>query len=433
LFPGIGGFGRRHQLRGHRRIARDDDLGPGGARDADAGVHPRADRRHDLAFRHRGARADARCRASRLAGSGTGRPGHRRHRRERAHPGRQSRDASGADHGARGDGAGIFGPPPRHDRAGLGDEAPPLCVAAGDAVRAVGDRSAGLRSAGHRPGHRHLGGEAVGRGPAAGDLRDVDRQDARVPRRRVPGRGAAARPARHHSPVRVAEPVMQGLAYDVAHMLAGAMLVTSFALLYQRRMAAVIDTYVVHSLILTVAAAWQAYMQDAHHLFVTAVVTLVLKALLIPIALRRIFRRLGIHREIETVIGVGPTMLVGVGLVALSILLIFPVTEAADALAREDLALALSVVLLGLLTMISRRNAITQVIGFLSLENGLILAAVAVRGMPLVVEISVAFSILAAFVVFGVFFFRIRERFDTLDVHRLGEFRGEAEAEPDGV
>ncbi len=226
---------------------------------------------------------------------------------------------------------------------------------------------------------------------------------------------------------------MQGLAYDVAHMLAGAMLVTSFALLYQRRMAAVIDTYVVHSLILTVAAAWQAYMQDAHHLFVTAVVTLVLKALLIPIALRRIVRRLDIHREIETVIGVGPTMLVGVGLVALSILLIFPVTEAADALAREDLALALSVVLLGLLTMISRRNAITQVIGFLSLENGLILAAVAVRGMPLVVEISVAFSILAAFVVFGVFFFRIRERFDTLDVHRLGEFRGEAEAEPDGV
>lgn len=225
---------------------------------------------------------------------------------------------------------------------------------------------------------------------------------------------------------------MQGLAYDVAHMLAGAMLVTSFALLYQRRMAAVIDTYVVHSLILTVAAAWQAYMQDAHHLFVTAVVTLVLKALLIPIALRRIVRRLDIHREIETVIGVGPTMLVGVGLVALSILLIFPVTEAADALAREDLALALSVVLLGLLTMISRRNAITQVIGFLSLENGLILAAVAVRGMPLVVEISVAFSILAAFVVFGVFFFRIRERFDTLDVHRLGEFRGEAEAEPDG-
>jgi hydrogenase-4 component E len=158
---------------------------------------------------------------------------------------------------------------------------------------------------------------------------------------------------------------------------------------------------------------------------VTAAIALVFKTLIIPIALRRIMRRLDIHRSVETVLGIGPTMLLGVGLVALSILLIFPVTESADAFAREDLALALSVILLGLLTMITRRNAITQVIGFLSLENGLILAAVGVRGMPLVVEISVAFSVLAAFVVFGVFFFRIRERFDTLDVQALGEFRGE--------
>jgi len=218
---------------------------------------------------------------------------------------------------------------------------------------------------------------------------------------------------------------MHSLAFDIAHMLAGAMLVASFALLYQRRMSGIVDTYVVHSLILTVAAGWQAYIQDAPHLYVTAAIALVFKTLIIPIALRRIVRRLDIHRSVETVFGIGPTMLLGVGLVALSILLIFPVTESADAFAREDLALALSVILLGLLTMITRRNAITQVIGFLSLENGLILAAVGVRGMPLVVEISVAFSVLAAFVVFGVFFFRIRERFDTLDVQALGEFRGE--------
>lgn len=218
---------------------------------------------------------------------------------------------------------------------------------------------------------------------------------------------------------------MHSLAFDIAHMFAGAMLVASFALLYQRRMSGIVDTYVVHSLILTVAAGWQAYIQDAPHLYVTAAIALVFKTLIIPIALRRIMRRLDIHRSVETVLGIGPTMLLGVGLVALSILLIFPITESADAFAREDLALALSVILLGLLTMITRRNAITQVIGFLSLENGLILAAVGVRGMPLVVEISVAFSVLAAFVVFGVFFFRIRERFDTLDVQALGEFRGE--------
>ena len=93
------------------------------------------------------------------------------------------------------------------------------------------------------------------------------------------------------------------------------------------------------------------------------------------------------------------------------------VTHEADPLAREDLAFALSVVLLGLLMMVTRRNAVSQVVGFMSLENGLVLAATGAKGMPLVVEISVAFSILIAFIVIGIFLFRIRERFDTVDVH----------------
>jgi hydrogenase-4 component E len=127
------------------------------------------------------------------------------------------------------------------------------------------------------------------------------------------------------------------------------------------------------------------------------------------------------------VFGVGLTMIIGVGLVALSILLVLPVTYQSGAITRENLALALSVVLLGLLMMITRRNAVTQVVGFMSLENGLILAAVGVRGMPFVVEMSVAFSVMVAFIIFGVFFFHIRERFDTLDLHYLETFRGERE------
>jgi hydrogenase-4 component E len=99
--------------------------------------------------------------------------------------------------------------------------------------------------------------------------------------------------------------------------------------------------------------------------------------------------------------------------------------EAADPLAREDLAFALSILLLGLLMMVTRRNAVSQIIGFMSIENGLILAATAARGMPLVVEISVAFSVLVAFIVIGVFLFRIRERFDSVELEALDEFRGE--------
>ena len=102
------------------------------------------------------------------------------------------------------------------------------------------------------------------------------------------------------------------------------------------------------------------------------------------------------------------------------------VTEGADRLGREDLALALSVVLLGFLMMVTRRNAVSQVVGFMSLENGLILAAAGAKGMPLVVEMSVAFSVLVAFLVIGIFLFRIRERFDTVDMHALDQFQGRA-------
>src|SRR6202035_4477994 len=149
------------------------------------------------------------------------------------------------------------------------------------------------------------------------------------------------------------------------------------------------------------------------------------KAIIIPLALHRIIRQLGIHREIETVVGVGPAMLAGIGLVALSMVVMLRVTEDADRLAREDLAFALSVVLLGLLMMVTRRNAVSQVVGFMSLENGLVLAATGAKGMPLVVEISIAFSILIAFIVIGIFLFRIRERFDTVDLQVLDSYRGE--------
>lgn len=215
------------------------------------------------------------------------------------------------------------------------------------------------------------------------------------------------------------------LAFDIAHLLAGSMVLVSFMLLYQDRMNGILNAFTLHALVLAAAVAWQAHIQGAPHLYVTAVIALGFKALVIPLALRQIVQRLGIHREIEKVVGVGLTMLAGLGLTALAILVVLPVTGGADAVAREDLAFSLAVVLLGLLMMITRRNAVSQIVGFMSLENGLILGATGARGMPLVVEVSVAFSVLIAFIVFGVFLFRIRERFDTVDVQALDRFRGD--------
>ena len=217
---------------------------------------------------------------------------------------------------------------------------------------------------------------------------------------------------------------MHGFDFDVAHLLAGGLVLVSFMLLYQDRLYALLNVFALQAVLLALAVGWQAYVQDAPHLYITAAIALLFKAIVIPVALHRMIVKLGIHREIESVTGMGVTMLAGVGLVALSLVVMLHATAGESALAREDIAFALSVLLLGLLIMVTRRNAVGQVVGFMSMENGLVLAATGAKGMPLVVEFSVAFSILIAFIVIGIFLFRIRERFDTVDVEALDRARG---------
>ncbi|HZO01589.1 MAG TPA: hypothetical protein VFB93_10340 [Burkholderiales bacterium] len=219
--------------------------------------------------------------------------------------------------------------------------------------------------------------------------------------------------------------MIDSLALDIAHLFAGGLVLVSVMLLYQDRMTGLINTFALHALVVSLSVAWQAFIQLAPHLYITAAIALVVKAVVIPFVLHRMIVRLGIHRTIEPVVSIGLTMLAAIGLIALSIMVMLPITAQAGTLAREDLSFALSVILLGLLMMISRRNAVSQVIGFMSIENGLILAATGAKGMPLVVEISVAFSILVALIVIGIFLFRIRERFETVDIHLLHEHRGE--------
>ena len=218
---------------------------------------------------------------------------------------------------------------------------------------------------------------------------------------------------------------MKQLYFDVAHLFAGGLVLASFVLLYQDRMSGLINVFTVQAILLSFSVGWQAHIQREPHLYVTAAIALIFKALVIPLSLQNMIERMRIHREIEVVGGIGMTMLLGIALVALSLVVVLPATAAADPLAREDIAFALSVVLLGLLMMVTRRNAVSQVIGFMSLENGLILAATGAKGMPFVVEISVAFSVLIAFIVIGIFLFRIRERFDTVDLQELDRVRGE--------
>jgi len=206
------------------------------------------------------------------------------------------------------------------------------------------------------------------------------------------------------------------MTYSLAHLMGGILLLSTFLLLSQRRLAAMITLYQLQALTLAAAAFWQGYAQSEINLYLTGIITLGLKGLLLPLALREIVRRFNLRRAVETAMPMALAMLLGVALIGIAVLVVLPSTMSAVSLTREDLAIALSVVLLGLLVMTTRRNALAQIIGFLSTENGLVLAAIGMPGMPFVAEFSVALLVLLAFLVTGIFLLRIREHFDTLDV-----------------
>jgi len=211
------------------------------------------------------------------------------------------------------------------------------------------------------------------------------------------------------------------LTFSLAHLMGGIILVFGFSMLSQRRLAAMITIYQIQAFVLSAAAFWQGFAQHEGNLYLTGFITLGIKAVLLPIGLRQIVARFNMIRAVETAMPVLLSTLIGVGLIGVAVLVVLPSTMSAVSLTREDLAIALSVVLLGLLVMVTRRNALAQIIGFLSTENGLVLAAIGMPGMPFVAEFSVALLVLLAFLVVGVFLFRIREHFDTLDLTGLEE------------
>ena len=149
------------------------------------------------------------------------------------------------------------------------------------------------------------------------------------------------------------------VAYDVAHFLAGMMLVASFMLLYQDRIFAVLNTFAAQAMLLALAVAWQGYIRHHPDLFITAAMAFGLKGIVIPLALNRMVVRLGIHREVDKAVNVGAAMFLGLGLTSLALLLVLKVTPGAASFTREGLALALAIILLGFLMMITRRNAVT--------------------------------------------------------------------------
>ncbi|MBI5102506.1 MAG: formate hydrogenlyase [Nitrospirae bacterium] len=211
---------------------------------------------------------------------------------------------------------------------------------------------------------------------------------------------------------------------SLSSFLAALVLLTAFAMLVQKRIYSLIHLFAWQGLLLSANTAVVGYVAAKHHLYISSLLTLSLKVVLLPYILHVLIHRLKIRKEIETIVNVPMTMLIGLALVIFSYHLTAPVRELSSLVTRSTLAVALATVLIGLLMMITRKHAVTQIIGFLAMENGLFFAATsATYGMPLVVELGVALDILIAAFIFGIFFFHINTAFDSLDVEKMAKLK----------
>jgi hydrogenase-4 component E len=195
-------------------------------------------------------------------------------------------------------------------------------------------------------------------------------------------------------------------------------------MLSQRRILSLLYLFAWQGLVLAVSTTIVAYTTGQQHLYYSAMLTLVLKAFVLPWLLHRLINRLNIRWDVETLINIPTTMLVGIALVILAFNLAAPITEMASTITRNALGIAMASVLLSFLMMITRRKAVTMVIGFLAMENGLFFAATsATYGMPMVVELGIALDVLVGTFIFGIFFFQIRETFDSLDTEHMEKLK----------
>jgi hydrogenase-4 component E len=207
---------------------------------------------------------------------------------------------------------------------------------------------------------------------------------------------------------------------QIVNLFASALLLIAFAMLAQRRIVALINLFALQGLALTGSTLTMAIATGQKHLYYSAGITFVLKVLVLPYILHRLIRRLNVKWDIETLINIPTMMLVGIVLVILAFNLAQPITQLAGTVTKATLGIALACVLLSFLMMITRSKAVPQVIGFLSMENGIFFAATsATYGMPMVVELGIALDVLVGMVILGVFMFQIREQFDSLDIHNL--------------
>lgn len=213
---------------------------------------------------------------------------------------------------------------------------------------------------------------------------------------------------------------MSNISLQLINLFAAFLLMLAFAMLAQRRILNLVHIYAFQGFTVVAATTVVAYVTHQDHLYYSAAMTLALKVFFIPWLLHRLIKRLNVRWDVETLINIPSTMLVGIVLVVFAFNLALPISKLSSSVSPGTLGIALACVLLSFMMMITRSKAIPQVIGFLSMENALVFAATsATYGMPMVVELGIALDVLVGVFILGLFMFQIREQFESLDISHL--------------
>jgi hydrogenase-4 component E len=214
------------------------------------------------------------------------------------------------------------------------------------------------------------------------------------------------------------------LGLQLINLMAALLLLIAFAMLSQRRIRTLIYLFAWQGLVLAANSVIVAYSTGQSHLYYSAVLTLAIKVVALPVILLWLIRRLNVQWDVETLINIPTTMFVGILLVVFAFNLALPITQLAGTITRSTLGIAIAIVLLSFLMMLTRRKAVPQVIGFLAMENGLFFAATsATYGMPMVVELGIALDVLVGVLILGIFFFQVRGAFDSLDLKHMEKLK----------
>ena len=206
---------------------------------------------------------------------------------------------------------------------------------------------------------------------------------------------------------------------------ASAVLLFGIALLWRRSIPAYISAFRWQSAVLSAIFVVVGYFDGDAELYIVAAIFFVLKVIIIPGYLLRLFRRVGGEGEVQPYVNYAASLVISGLLVLLAYLITRPLVGISHLPTRGGIPLAVALILVGLFVIVTRRKALTQIVGLLILENGIaMLAVLGTYGIPLVVELGVFIDVLIGFLAMQVFVYHIHGTFESIDVEELNKLKG---------